>query len=500
MPKLFGVEVDDQMLEGLNDEDLLKEVNDIRKKLGHNKFSENKLQKYFLKVKDQSKLTEDEKKLLEANTEQMTDFDIADLRGDIECVIKFRSEKRKETEKKKFEENNPEKKSVEQKDVQKTEENLNKEAEDDKKEAEKIEEEVTTEENKTEEKKEESKEEVKAEKTEKNESTSNEKTDVKEDTGISREKLDQETEAFAKNVEKVQKAQKNMAGAAVGDDREMLQQGPEAYLKVLNDLLIEKAQKANRGLLPGDEILQYMQDVQRGKALNAQNNGVLEEQMLEKRADTIQNIGEEYQQNKKLTPKLVEQMSAVDAIDNVLVSITRNPKLLFITVLLMGLNPFMALGLAVLSAFGNAVVQDLYQKLPETDRSNLENRPAQEQQPAYNPQFEACQKALAEATQQLKDKEMMLQKYQQRDREIMQRRALMAYLNSLKKADLERIKANEEKMKQEAKAEKDVKKPEAKKEVKAEKKQSVKEDVHKEKTKLEPPVLKKPEVKKEMTL
>ena len=493
MPKLFGVEVDDKGLEGLNDEDLLKRVNEYRKKSGLQDVNGNKLQKYFLKQKDQNRLNDIEREVLKNNTEEVSDTEMLVLKTEIE-VVKINLRVGKENE---INENKTEEKSVEQKDDQKTEENLNKEAEDDKKEAEKIEEEVTTEENKTEEKKEESKEEVKAEKTEKKESTSNEKTDVKEDPEISQEKLEQETEAFTKNVEKVQNAQEKMAGPAAV---EWTQQKRDAILKHFYDSIIEKAQKADRGLLPGDEILQYMQDVQSGKALNAQSNGALEEQMLEKRADTIQNIGEEYQQNKKLTPKLVEQMSAVDAIDNVLVSITRNPKLLFITVLLMGLNPFMALGLAVLSAFGNAVVQDLYQKLPETDRSNLENRPAQEQQPAYNPQFEACQKALAEATQQLKDKEMMLQKYQQRDREIMQRRALMAYLNSLKKADLERIKANEEKMKQEAKAEKDVKKPEAKKEVKAEKKQSVKEDVHKEKTKLEPPVLKKPEVKKEMTL
>lgn len=483
MPKLFGVEVDEKLYPGFKGE----EDYTIFSKLENKKITFVQIQQYLLEQKKNTGnlLDPEEEDYEKYFKDPLDEF----LHKEIELAL---SKVSKEFEQKKNAANPVD---------QKIEENLNQKAEN---EAKKIEEELnkdnekkpdelqgnenlnekkeeTTEENKTEEKKEESKEEVK---TEKKESASNEKTDVKEDPEVSREKLDQETEAFAKNVEKVQKAQKKMAGAAAGNDREMMQQGPEAYLKVLNDLLIEKAQKANRGLLPGDEILQYMQDVQRGKALNAQSNGALEEQMLEKRADTIQNIGEEYQQNKKLTPKLVEQMSAVDAIDNVLVSITRNPKLLFITVLLMGLNPFMALGLAVLSAFGNAVVKDLYQKLPETDRSNLENRPAQEPQPAYNPQFEACQKALAEATQQLKDKEMMLQKYQQRDREIMQRRALMAYLNSLKKVDMERIRAEKEKMQQEAKAEKEVKKPEAEKEVKAEKKQSVKEDVHKKKQSL----------------
>lgn len=293
-----------------------------------------------------------------------------------------------------------------------------------------------------------------------------------------------------------------MAGPAAGNKRKWTQQDRAAIMKYLNDYITALTQKANKGQLPGDEILQYMQDVQSGKALNAQNNGALEEQMLEKRADTIQNIGEEYQQNKKLTPKLVEQMSAVDAIDNVLISITRNPKLLFITVLLMGLNPFMALGMAVLSAFGNAVVQDLYQKLPETDRSNLENRPAQEQQPAYNPQFEACQKELAEARKQLKDQEMMLQKYHQKDMEaekLRQMQVFYALLNreKRKQAEIDRINAEKAKTKPEAEAKKEEKKPEAEKKVQTEKKKTIKDE---KKTDLkESPVLKKPEPKKEIS-
>ncbi len=500
MPKLFGVEVDDQGLEGLNDEALLKRVNDYRKKSGLQDVNEKKLQKYFLNQKDQNKLNDIEREVLKNNTEEVSAAEMLVLKTEI-GVVKINLRVGKENE---IKENKTEEKPVDQN----VEENLNEKAEN---EAKKIEEELNKDnENKSDdlqsnenlnEKKEETTEDKKEDvKTEKKELASNEETDVKEDTEVSREKLDQETVAFAKNVEKVQKAQEKIARAAAGNDREMMQQGPEAYLKVLNDLLIEKAQKANRGLLPGDEILQYMQDVQSGKALNAQNNGALEEQMLEKRADTIQNIGEEYQQNKKLTPKLVEQMSAVDAIDNVLISITRNPKLLFITVLLMGLNPFMALGMAVLSAFGNAVVQDLYQKLPETDRSNLENRPAQEQQPAYNPQFEACQKELAEARKQLKDQEMMLQKYQQKEMQADKARlmrAYLAYMNSEKgkQAILDRINAEKAKMKPEAEAKQEDKKLET------EKKQSVKEEVHKDrKENLEPSVLKKPEVKKEMKL
>ncbi len=258
-------------------------------------------------------------------------------------------------------------------------------------------------EEKVEEKKEQKVEEKKAD--EKTEGKSASQTTKSEKEEKVTEEIEKNTEKFAKNVENLQSQQKEMTEAEE-DDEELESEDINLY-----DLMA-KAKLMNKGMLPKEEIPAYMQKLEALRKRNQQNDGLIEDQLMGQRAENLQGIGEEYQQKREVTPKLVEKIDTLDAIDNVLMGITRHPKLLFVSLLLMGLNPLMAIGMAVMAAFGQSLVQELYHNLPTVERAQLDRTQpqAQNQQAFQDAQTEAYQKGMATARQQVSEEIKALQK------------------------------------------------------------------------------------------
>ncbi len=258
-------------------------------------------------------------------------------------------------------------------------------------------------EEKVEEKKEQKAEEKKAD--EKTEGKSASQTTKSEKEEKVAEEIDKNAEKFAKNVEELQSQQKEMTEAEE-DDEELESEDINLY-----DLMA-KAKLMNKGMLPKEEIPAFMQKLEALRKQNQQNNGLIEDQLMGQRAENLQGIGEEYQQKREVTPKLVEKIDTLDAIDNVLMGITRHPKLLFVSLLLMGLNPLMAIGMAVMAAFGQSLVQELYHNLPTVERAQLDRTQpqAQNQQAFQDAQTEAYQKGMATARQQVSEEIKALQK------------------------------------------------------------------------------------------
>ncbi len=258
-------------------------------------------------------------------------------------------------------------------------------------------------EEKVEEKKEQKAEEKKAD--EKTEGKSASQTTKSEKEEKVAEEIDKNAEKFAKNVEELQSQQKEMVDAEE-DDEELESEDINLY-----DLMA-KAKLMNKGMLPKEEIPAFMQKLEALRKQNQQNNGLIEDQLMGQRAENLQGIGEEYQQKREVTPKLVEKIDTLDAIDNVLMGITRHPKLLFVSLLLMGLNPLMAIGMAVMAAFGQSLVQELYHNLPTVERAQLDRTQpqAQNQQAFQDAQTEAYQRGMAAARQQVSEEIKALQK------------------------------------------------------------------------------------------
>ncbi len=221
-----------------------------------------------------------------------------------------------------------------------------------------------------------------------------------------------------------------------------------------------------RGELPQNDVIQYLQDLEESRRQNYLNGSAMENNLLQERRDTIKGIGDEYQANREVTPALVEKKERLDAIDNVLINVTKYPKLLFLSMILMGLNPFLAIGLSVLAAFSKDMVQDIYKNLPREDKSNLENRPAeQSQQPVDNKQIEEYQQKLTQADQYLKKQELAYRELEAKN--MFMKKMLQAVVSDFHKREQmekERIEAEKAKAKSEAKvkAEKEDK-PEAEK-------------------------------------
>lgn len=256
------------------------------------------------------------------------------------------------------------------------------------------------------------------------------------------EEIEKNTEKFAKNVEELQSQQEEMADAEE-DDEELESEDINLY-----DLMA-KAKLMNKGMLPKEEIPAYMQKLEALRKLNQQNNGLIEDQLMGQRAENLQGIGEEYQQKREVTPKLVEKIDTLDAIDNVLMGITRHPKLLFVSLLLMGLNPLMAIGMAVMAAFGQSLVQELYHNLPTVERAQLDRTQpqAQNQQAFQDAQTEAYQKGMAAARQQVSEEIKALQKNNMKNANIMKKLMdkVQVYRNflMLQQKKLEELKAAE---------------------------------------------------------
>ncbi len=268
------------------------------------------------------------------------------------------------------------------------------------------------------------------------------------------EEIEKNTEKFAKNVEELQSQQKEMVDAEE-DDEELESEDINLY-----DLMA-KAKLMNKGMLPKEEIPAFMQKLEALRKLNQKNDGLIEDQLMGQRAENLQGIGEEYQQKREVTPRLVEKIDTLDAIDNVLMGITRHPKLLFVSLLLMGLNPLMAIGMAVMAAFGQSLVQELYHNLPTVERAQLDRTQpqAQNQQAFQDAQTEAYQKGMAAARQQVSEEIKALQKNKIENaiinKQLMDRvQAYRDFLVKLQRKKLEELKAAEAMRKREEAAQK----------------------------------------------
>lgn len=428
MPKkLFGVSFENAEVE-LEEKILLEELNKLPE-YEQNKLTESKMQRYFLNKKGSNNWTEDEKKLDEKNGEKLDDSAMSSVRTDIQRVelsLRGKSEQKKEdnaAEKEKIEENKDERNNnLEEKFDAKTNEveankteNGNEKIESNQKESEfenkvdqKAEDKKIAEKSDKEEEKKENPS-VEAQKTESTSAeTEKKETDKKEadkkeaepkttEKFNAKEDLEIAADKFAKNVEGVQAQQAEMADAK----KEISEERMQAFFKDL----IDRAMMMQKGQLPKEQVPAYMQDMEALRELNKKQNGGIEEQLMQQRADNLQEIGEEYQKNREVTPKLVKKMDSLDAIDNILTGITRHPKLLFISLLLMGLNPLMAIGMAVMAAFGKSMVQDIYHNLPTAERAQLDQTQpqAQDQQASRDAQTEAYRKGVADAKKQMNE-------------------------------------------------------------------------------------------------
>ena len=424
MPKLFGVEVDEKQYPGLKDKEDYAILPKLNEKLKNKEIVYSQVQQYLLeRKKDAEKMTNSEKDFYEKYFKEPLD---ASLQKEIESALsqvnaefeQGKKEKEKEAEKK-------------------TEEDQKSDAEINPKEAQK-----SDAENKVEVEKRE-----KAEKKEDTEKKDNEKR-------IDEKEIE---EAVEKSAEKVNKRVKN-----VQKSLDELAKGGRGRALTEDDL-IGGMIDFQRGELPQNDVIQYLQDLQESRRQNYQNGGAMEDNLLQERRDTIKGIGDEYQANREVTPALVEKKERLDAIDNVLINVTKYPKLLFLSMILMGLNPFLAIGLSVLAAFSKDMVQDIYKNLPKEDKSNLENRPAQQpQQPVDNKQIEEYQQKLAQAEQIMKEQASKFKKLALRDYYLTQAvQKMYSQLNN-EQMEKERIEAEKAKTKSEVKAEKKDK-PEAEK-------------------------------------
>ena len=428
MLKLFDVEIDEKQYPGLKDKEDYAILPKLNEKLKNKEIVYSQVQQYLLeRKKEAEKMTDPEKVFYEKYFKEPLD---ASLQKEIESALsqvnaeleQAKKEKEKEAEKKTEEEQKSDA-EINPKEAQKSDAEINP------KEAQK-----SDEENKVEVEKREN-----AEKKEDAEKKDNEKRiDEKEINKA----VDKSTTAVNKRVKSVQKSLDELANGGRGR-------------ALTEDDLIGGMLDFQRGELPQNDVIQYLQDLQESRRQNYQNGGAMEDNLLQERRDTIKGIGDEYQANREVTPALVEKKERLDAIDNVLINVTKYPKLLFLSMILMGLNPFLAIGLSVLAAFSKDMVQDIYKNLPKEDKSNLENRPAQQpQQPVDNKQIEEYQQKLAQAAQIVKAQRQDIQKFAQRDAfmsRIVQGLYSQMYAEREKK---ERIEAEKAKAKLEVKAEK----------------------------------------------
>lgn len=446
MPKLFDLDVEEKQVarfKGNGDTRILIEL----EPKGLDGLTWMQLQQYFLDFKrSNGGLNPEEQELFNSNAKYCT-YDEA-LKQRIEKAMDEVypvQELSKVSEAKKEEEN---KENKENKETSKTEEKIN--------------EKTKTEENKKE-------------------------ADKKENIAVTEQKIEEAANAFEKSANKVQEMQPK----PTVDDAKLAKEKQTAEVREFLRNLLDQAKLANKGLLSEDQYQAYLQDLANARAMN-QQNGALEDALMQQRADTIQDIGKEYQQNQKVTPELMDKKDSMQGIEAVLTNITKHPKLLFISMILMGLNPFMALGMAVMSAFGNELVKNLYEKLPETDKSNLESRtpqqPGQEQQPAYKPQTEAYQKEMAKAQEQIQAQNDLSQRTMDKEQLT---RYILAMLPLIRQAAAER-----ERQKKKAEAEQQSK--EAAQPKKAEKEKT---KVGEKETKLsQKPVLTRTDTREDPTL
>lgn len=469
MPKkLFGVEVSKDVweFEEIDEKVLLEKLNANRSG-NEPKLSYDEMQQYFLKQKPLEKWSFNEKKLNLQHTKRLDDHEMSRIKADVDKLkSSIRSEKEQQQKENKKEENNinenKKQEKVEEPKVAKVEQKTEEtEQTNEKEEIKKNPVEATKENNVEKSDKEKEKPSVEEQKTESTSAeTEKKEAEAKKEAAPKttekldvKEELEKTADKFAKNVEGVQAQQAEMAGAK----KEISEERMQAFF---NDL-IDRAMMMQKGQLPKEQIPAYMQDMEALRELNKKQNGGIEEQLMQQRADNLQEIGEEYQKNREVTPKLVKKMDSLDAIDNILTGITRHPKLLFISLLLMGLNPLMAIGMAVMAAFGKSMVQDIYHNLPTAERAQLDQTQpqAQDQQASRDAQTEAYRKGVADAKQQMSEQ---LEKYRQMnaaEKTDVQRKLLYAVhlLNAAKREKEQMEKALAEKAAEASQKNADVK-------------------------------------------
>ncbi len=402
MLKLFEVEIDEKQYPGLKEKEDYVILPKLNEKLKNKKITYAQVQQYLLeRKKDAGKMTDSEKELYENYFKKPLD---ASLQKEIESALsqvsaeleQAKKEKEKEAEKKPEEE---QKSDAEKKVEVEKRENAEKKGDAEKKEDAK-------------------------------------KIDEKE----IEEAVDKNATAVNKRVKSVQKSLNGLAKGGRGR-------------ALTEDDLIGGMIDFQRGELPQNDVIQYLQDLEESRRQNYLNGSAMENNLLQERRDTIKGIGDEYQANREVTPALVEKKERLDAIDNVLINVTKYPKLLFLSMILMGLNPFLAIGLSVLAAFSKDMVQDIYKNLPREDKSNLENRPAeQSQQPVDNKQIEEYQQKLTQADQYLKKQELAYRELEAKN--MFMKKMLQAVVSDFHKREQmekERIEAEKAKAKSEAK-------------------------------------------------
>lgn len=489
MPKLFGIEVDDKkygIFQNVDDTKILMGINAFRAKYGQSMRNRMEIQRFLLDEKGKSNWTDDENKLEAGNmytlseTEkssiltELTNVRIQVDKGELQEIVekemkrakKIRADQsgdRKEADKpedqkaaeevpEKKEENKVEEVKIEAKVEEKKAEDIKVEEvkTESKPEDQKVTEEVIE---KKEEKKVAEKRELKeAEKQPEAEKTDINKADVEktnekqaEEKKIDEKELKKEVVKSANTVaEKTNDVQKNLDKLANGEKAEPL----------TKEDLIKGMMAMQNGMLPQNQLLRYLQSLAEAKERNSQKNGALEEELLQDRRNTIKDIGDEYKAHREVTPDLVEKKEELGAIDNLLINVTKYPKVLFITLILMGLNPFLAIGLSVLAAFSKDMVQDIYKDLPEKDRSSLENKPAQKPQPVDNPQIEEYQKKLADAQQTMQERELAFRKQAQKS--IIMRQMLQNMCSQMLQQAKNKMSKAEEKTKPKAEEKKPV--------------------------------------------
>lgn len=438
MPKLFGIEVDAEkygIFQGVDDTKILMGINAFRAKHGQGMRNQMEIQRFLLDEKGESNWTEDEKKLKEGNMYTLSEMEKNSIlmelsrvrmqvdKGELQKIAEKEMERAKKIKADQSGDRKEAEKSEDQKDAEEVPE---------KKEENKVEEVKT--EAKVEEKK---AEDIKVEKTDINKADA-EKTNEKqaEEKRIDEEELKKEVVKSANTVaEKTNDVQKNLDKLANGEKAEPL----------TKEDLIKGMMAMQNGMLPQNQLLRYLQSLAEAKERNAQKNGALEDELLQDRRNTIKDIGDEYKAHREVTPDLVEKKEELGAIDNLLINVTKYPKVLFITLILMGLNPFLAIGLSVLAAFSKDMVQDIYKDLPEKDRSSLENKPAQKPQPVDNPQIEEYQKKLADAQQTMQERELAFRKQAQKS--IIMRQMLQNMCSQMLQQAKNKMNKAEEKVK-----------------------------------------------------
>ncbi len=103
-------------------------------------------------------------------------------------------------------------------------------------------------------------------------------------------------------------------------------------------------------------------------------DGSYDRKLLDLEGKLIKKIGEEYDENRGMTPKLSGMCKAARAIDGVLMSITRHPLALIIAMIAMLSSPMLLAGFAVMKAMASKQVEKSFDQLPKEQKLAMEKK------------------------------------------------------------------------------------------------------------------------------